>query len=83
MAKKKPTRNTTAQYKAKVPKVRYIYDAGDNRFGMSYQPKVIADEIIRVAVRLEEEGEYLDIWQVNGSWYRYYLSEFDKTDDEV
>ncbi|MBO7673637.1 MAG: hypothetical protein J6S63_01350 [Atopobiaceae bacterium] len=79
MAKaKKPTRNTTAQYTAKTPTVRYLYDAGDDRRGLSRQPAIVANEIIRVAIRVEEDGEHLNVWQVNGSWAGYFLADFDK-----
>lgn len=75
---KKPTRNTTAQYRAKPEKVRYIYDAGDNRKGMSLQPAPVANEIIRVAVSVEEGGEYLNIRMVGGQEYSYFLDDFEK-----
>jgi len=83
MAKaKKPTRNTTAQYTAKEPRVRYIYDAGDNRRAMSRQPKAVADEIIRVAVNVVENGELLEVTQVSGHWNAYYLEDFEKSGGE-
>ena len=86
MAKeKKPTRNTQAQYAAKEQTVRYVYDAGDDRRAVSRQPKEVADEIIRVAVKIEEDGEMLNVWQVSGMWLGYWLADFDKTEpnDEV
>lgn len=79
--KAKPTRNTTAQYTAKENMIRYIYDAGDNRFGLARQPKMIADELIRTAITLEEDGDYLTITLKNGTSYKYFLSELDKADD--
>ena len=69
MAKeKKPTRNTQAQYAAKEQTVRYVYDAGDDRRAVSRQPKEVADEIIRVAVKIEEDGEQLRNSIYQKSW---------------
>lgn len=73
----KPTRNTKAQYTTALDRVRYVYDAGDNRKGQSTQPGAIANEIIRCAVKVKEDGEFLKV-ATKVTEYWYYMEDFER-----